>query len=192
MTIAANDTTAPTFTAGATVETASWRVGRGMSSLNVMSLVNAGKRGKSCEVFAVYDATTETLEAILPSVLWAAEEGVSVPAMRALCEDVTLLGAKFSASEQRGVDVAKRPELRVTAEMVRGFFGETEFNLSFSFWIGGKVGGLKHDYSVCSVKRQDAAKAYAWASDAANMDRLPTMTRAAFLSEMSAIGVRVS
>lgn len=37
-----------------------------------------------------------------------------------------------------------------------------------------------------------AAKAYAWASDAANMARLPAMTRAAFLSEMDAIGVRVS
>lgn len=189
MTTAANDTTAMPLTA---VETASWRVGRGMSSIRVTSLVNAGKRGKTCEVFAVYDATTETLDAITPSVLWAVQEGVSVTAMRAMLADVTLLGAKFRASEERGVDVSKRPELRVTAEMVRGFFGETEFNLSFSFWIGGKVGGLKHDYSVCSVKRQDAVKAYAWASDPTNMARLPAMTRAAFLSEMAALGVRVS
>ena len=192
MTTAANDTTEPTLSSASEIETASWRVGRGMSSLNVTSLVNAGKRGKTCEVFAVYDATTEQLDAIAPSVLWAAKEGVSPAAMRAMLADVTLLGAKFSASEKRGVDVPARPELRVTAEMVRGFFGEVEFNLSFSFWIGGKVGGLKHDYSVCSVKRADAAKTYAWASDAANMARLPTMTRAAFMSEMSAIGVRVS
>ena len=37
-----------------------------------------------------------------------------------------------------------------------------------------------------------AAKAYAWASNPTNMARLPAMTRAAFLSEMDAIGVRVS
>lgn len=189
---AANDTTEPTtIPAASGFEAPLWRVWRGMSAMRVVSLANAGKRGKACDEFALYDASEQTLDAIAPSVLWAAREGASVGAMRVLFEDAAELGAKFSASSSRGVDVPKRPEIKVEGEMVRGYLSETTFGLTFSFWLG-KPGGLKHDYSVHAHKRQDAAKAYTWASDPANRARLVTMSRSDFYREMSAIGVRIS
>jgi hypothetical protein len=111
--------------------------------------------------------------------------------MRALFEDAAELGAKFSASTARGVDVPKRPEIKVEGDMMHGYFSETAFGLTFSFWLDGP-GSMKHDYSVHAHKRQDAARAYAWASDPANRARLVTMSRSDFYREMSTIGVRVS
>lgn len=190
---AANDTTEPTtIPAASGFDAPLWRVWRGMSAMRVVSLVNAGKRGSACDEFAIYDASEETLDAIAPSVLWAVCEGASVATMRALFEDAAQLGAKFSASTARGIDVPKCPDIKVEGEMVRGYLSETTFGLTFSFWIGGKPGGLKHDESVYAHKHQDAAKAYAWASDQANRARLVTMSRSDFYREMSAIGVRIS
>ena len=178
--IAANDTAAPTFPLGTTVESATWRAHRYSDSIRVTSLRGAGKVGKRCPEFTVMGA----VEAVAPAVLWAVEEGASVETMRAMLADVTLAGLEFYESEKRGVDVPARPAIKVCVPGLRATFSETEASILFV------PGNLRDDTSLATYKRADAAKAFAWAQ--ANEARLPTMTLGQFRGEMAAIGARFS
>lgn len=219
---AANDTTEPTtIPRGTTFEAATWRAHRYSDSFRVTSTVNAGKRGKACEVFSVcapYQDTDAAMDEIAPAILWAAREGVSVETMRATLADLALAGWKFSETTARGVDVPRGGPIVVSADLVGVTFTETEMLGHFTAIIAAapletriarglqmlETGGtpeaaaahvtrssFRHDTQFSSRTRQDAAKAYAWAQNPANRARLVGMTLPVFRSEMSAIGVRL-
>lgn len=195
---AANDTTeTTTILRGTTLESNAWRAHRFANLIRVTSLVNAGKRGKLCEEFTAivsgYGSDDEQLDSIAPGIAWAVLSNVSVESMRALLADTALAGFKFLESSPRGVDVPKRSEIRVEADLVRARFGETELLATFTAVHSAPSGeSFRQDTIVGSQNRKDAAKAYQWAQSLDNRKRLVNMTVSAFRSEMSAIGVRIS
>lgn len=193
---AANDTAEQTTIArGTTYESAAWRAHRYADSFRITSLVNAGKRGKSCEVFSVYVSgvsAEDRMEDIAPAIFFAVRECVSVETMRAVLADAVLSGLVFEERSARGVDIPRGPAIEVVTELVDCRFTETEALCRFSFWLGGKPGGMKQDTLVGTQNRKDAGKAYQWAQNHANRSRLPGMTLSTFRAEMSAIGVRLS
>ena len=107
-TTAANDTSAQTtIPRGTTFDGAEWRAHRYADSYQVTRTVNAGKRGKSCEVFTVCAPIRDTdaaMDEVAPAILWAVREGVSVDTMRATLSDLALAGWTFHATTKRGID----------------------------------------------------------------------------------------
>lgn len=193
---AANDTTEPTtILRGTTFEGASWRAHRYAGNFRVTRTVNAGKRGKTCEVFTVVlpsGGTEETMDSVAPAILWAAREGVSVDTMRAMLADLTLAGWSFSEGAARGIDTP-RGTIVVEVDLVDVKFSDTELLARFTA-IHGRPNGetFRQDTIVGGYTRKDAARAYQWAQDPTNRARLTAMTLTAFRAEMSAIGVRIS
>lgn len=194
---AANDTTEPTtIPLGTTFDGVSWRAHRYAGSFRVTRTVNAGKRGKTCEVFSVtapIGGTEETMDSVAPSILWATREGAGVDTMRAMLADLTLAGWSFHEAACRGIDVT-RGTIVVAVDLVDVTFTETELHGRFTAIHGRPAHGdtFRQDTLVGCYYRKDAAKAYAWASDPANRARLTTMTASTFRSAMAAIGVRLS
>lgn len=196
-TTAANDTSAQTtIPRGTTFDGAEWRAHRYADSYQVTRTVNAGKRGKSCEVFTVCAPIRDTdaaMDEVAPAILWAVREGVSVDTMRATLSDLALAGWTFHATTKRGIDVPRGGAIQVDSDLVRATFGETEFLVTFTAIMGSPSGrSFRHDTIVGAQGRKDASKAYQWAQDPTNRARLVAMTLPAFRAEMSAIGVRIS
>lgn len=189
-TLPANDTTPATLTVGQTFEAGVWRVQRWTGRVEVVNLENAGRRGKACSVFSV-DTPYTTMEAQLDAVahvaVAAARDGVHVETMRATFMAEAVEKLTFRASEKRGVDVPRHPEIKVDAPLVRCRFTEVEALCCFSFWLG-KEGGMKHDELLAAVSRLDAAKAYQWAKD--RQGEIASMSAASFRAAMSGIGAR--
>lgn len=187
---AANDTFEPTtLECGQTFQAASWRAQRMSGHIEVTSLVNAGKRGKTCARFLVAaglaDEHGETaLDGVAAFVMHAVKVNVSVDGMARSLADVALCGLSCRRSEVKGCDVDAEPEIRLNADLVRARFSMREFHATFTWILDGGAG---HDTSVGHASRKDAAKAYAWARE--NLDALKTMDRNNFTAAMRAIGV---
>src|SRR5688500_11307507 len=94
---------------GNTFESNTWRIHRYRDSLRITSLLGAGKRGKRCEVFGVYDLDymeADTCGTVVEEVLKAGKAAVSVEAMRNLVNSFALLNdCKVGERSERGVDV---------------------------------------------------------------------------------------
>jgi len=186
----ANDTAAVTLTIGATYQAGAWRVQRWTGRVEVTALENAGRRGKACPVFSVdtpYTTMDTQLDAVAHVAVAAARDGVHVETMRATLMAEAVEKLAFRASEKRGVNVPRHPEIKVDAPLVRCRFTEVEALCCFSFWLG-KPGGMKHDELLAAVSRLDAAKAYAWAKD--RQEEIVGMNVQAFRVAMIRIGAR--
>jgi hypothetical protein len=192
----ANDTAEPTtIDLGCTFENGTWRAHRYATHFEVTSLVNAGMRGKSCEVFRVshvYAPRDVDLSDIASSILFAAQSRVSVESMRAMLADVPnhLPDLKFSEFMVRGVDIPRHPKVEVRSDLVNGWLTETEGVLSFTAIMGRPSGGtFRHDTIVAPRSKRDMKRAYTWVRD--NRARLVAMTLPQFRAEMDKIGIKL-
>lgn len=120
----ANDTNkAATLPVCGTVETPSWRAHRFADSVEVVSLTNAGRKGKKCERWSfefgyASAGREERMEAAIPSVLALVNDGAPVSLMTALMAELeATLEARVTPRLLRGVDVAPcAPVTRVEIE----------------------------------------------------------------------------
>lgn len=184
---AANDI--PALTLGTTVQSRTWRAHHYSGHLEVTSLANAGKRGKTCPIFSVLAPPCQdaAVEPIAPFILDAVLADVSEEAMAAALADVTLAGLTLSRFERRGVDVDAAPKLRVEGDLMRGTFSPREAFLTFTWPASAR--SPRQDTHVACRDRKSAATLYDWVK--VNRARLVDMNLVQFRAEMEKIGVRI-
>lgn len=192
----ANDT--QLFPIGHAFDLNGWRARRTLSTVELLHLAHAGKRGKECPTITVVAPFGEesALDGVAVQVYAALQHGGDVETIYASVRRTwDFAPLKVLRGVERGVDVPRALPVKVTAENVRGQFTEVSFLFTFSVPIAiGEVNGspavLKQDTIMGSNTRKDAAKAFSWLS--ANVEKLKTMSGADFRSTMSALGVRLS
>jgi hypothetical protein len=187
MNAVANDI--PALTLGTTVQSKTWRAHHYSGHIEVTSLVNAGKRGKTCPIFSVLAPPCQdaAVAPVAPFILDAVLADVSEEAMASALADVSLAGLTLSRGEKRGVDVDAAPKLWVEGPLMDGQFTPREAILKFTW--PGSARSPRQDTLVSCRDRKSAATLYDWVK--VNRARLVDMNLAAFRAEMDKIGVRI-
>lgn len=177
-------TEAVTIAPATTAETAAWRAHRYADHLEVTSLANAGRRGKTCLVLRAAGDELDGAARLVLAAMWA---DVSEETMAGVLADTGLRCSRLTA---RGVDVRTEPAVTVDADLVRATFTPREARASFTALMPRPAGGtFRQDENVAVRSAQDAAVAYRWAAE--NRARIAGMDLTSFRREMSAIGVRL-
>lgn len=172
-----------TLTVGTIVETAAWRVHRQACGIVVTSLLNAGKRGKTCAQWCLgFSTAGAELDMVADVVVNAIKRDVSESEMADVCAGVQAEWPRVAMNMEsvHALDVAAPGGVRVASETVTGLFTTAGWKLTFSgdrdiVFMGG---------------RTTATRAMAWARE--NAVRLPTMRWNEAYESMKAHGIRVS
>lgn len=162
---------------GETFSTLTWRVHRYATSVRATCLLNAGKRGKQCDEFAVWrhgPAFRDGLDCLADIALRLAclavdgiepdEMSVEVEMAAAAC------GAESEHRRLRGIDVAPtgvEEEIAIAGEHVRvvaDYSGD---------WSVLDTGDIHNEPTLIPLKLKDRKPFYAWAKS--NAEQLKTM-----------------
>lgn len=172
-----------TLTVGTIVETAAWRVHRQACGFVITSLLNAGKRGKTCAQWCLgFSTAGAELEMVADVVVNAIKRDVSESEMAAVCAGVQAEWPRVAVNVEsiHALNVAAPNGVCVNSETVNGVFTTAGWKLTFAgdrdiIFMGGRA------TAKCAMK---------WASE--NAVRLPTMRWNEAYESMRANGIRVS
>lgn len=156
----ANDT-AP-LPVGTTYETALWRAHRYSGSIEVTSLANAGKRGKTClRLSVVQPVGLDALDGVAAWIAAAVWADASEALMAEMLADVSLAGLTFCREEKRGVDVPAEPKIDVRGDLVRATFTTRDALVTFTDIMGRPGATFRQDQRpLTPMKPADAAKGF--------------------------------
>ena len=175
---------------GNTFENEKWRVHRYASSVVITDLTNAGKRGKKCREFAVYDIDWKRLpisaDTIAKTFEDLAKKNAPLAAMEKAAKEFEGAGASLSIRDQRGVDVTPGgfENIKIKGDNV---YIEAEYD---TFRIKNLQDTYNEPTCIPALKggKKDIPQFYRWVKD--NEKKIKTMTFSEVLKAMDREGIK--
>lgn len=173
----ANDST-EILRVGQTVVVGGWRVQRFMTSVRMTDITNAGKRGKRCAEFALYDHTgAGPWESLALEAVYSARVG-RVPAFVAEASEIVSVETR----SLRGVDV----EPDAPAVNVRGM--HVSVRASALEFVVEDARDIHNETTMMGTDRTGAKRFYAWARE--NAEALRGMSFSEVFSACRSLGIK--